>query len=399
MALDPTLISKTFDGDRLRQARQLALKTKQGLAASVSVSASAIGQFEAGTSVPRPELIPRLAKELNVRPEFFTTGRPKVHLPVESAFFRSLRATTAKQRSRATSYTEQLWELVSAIEEHVRLPIVDIPGFSGGEIAPGILPSEPRAAAQSLRRVWQLGTGPIPHMVNLLEQHGIVTVIVPDVEDEVARIDAFSTLIFSRPIIVLSPSRADDVYRHRFTAAHELGHLILHGDQVSGGSAMEREADKFAAEFLTPSATIKPDLPTRVDFRKLDTMSRWWGVSVKSLIYRSREVGNLSEPTARRAFMRLNQLTTEGVFRPEPVNLHPGEIPSMLRQAVELAERRGVTISSLADQLEWTTAHLREMLGMPDDRPVLRLVVNNGSGHESPGYSALNRTHIATDAC
>ncbi|WP_342673660.1 ImmA/IrrE family metallo-endopeptidase [Jiangella gansuensis] len=30
---------------------------------------------------------------------------------------------------------------------------------------------------------------------------------------------------------MLTPGRGgDEVYRHRFTAAHELGHLVLHGD-------------------------------------------------------------------------------------------------------------------------------------------------------------------------
>lgn len=377
MSLDPVLISRTFDGDRLRQARQLARKTKQSLAEAVGVSPAAIGQFEAGTR-PRPDLVLKLARELDVKPEFFTTGRPHVHLPVESAFFRSLRATTAKQRSRATAYTEQLWELVSAVEKHVKLPEVDLPGFGGGEIAPETLPSEPVAAAQAVRKKWRLGSGPIPHMINLLETKGIVTVIVPNAEDEVARIDAFSTLVFSRPVIILSPSRADDVYRHRFTAAHELGHLVLHGDRVGGDNVLEREADAFAAEFLTPNLSIRPELPTRIDFNKLDRLSKKWGVSIKSLVYRCREVGYLSEPTARRAFIRLNQLTSAGVFRPDPVKLHPGEAPSVLTQAIALAGKRGVTIRSLADQLEWTPAHLRTMLGIPDDRPVLRLVVSNG---------------------
>lgn len=377
MTLDPTLIARAFDGDRLRQARQLAMKTKQALADSVQVSPAAIGQYESGTTAPRPDLIAPLACELDVLPEFFTTGRPRGTLKTEAAFFRSLRSTTARQRSRATTYTEQLWELVRAVEEHVQLPDVALPGFSDGEVVPGSSPADPVAAAQALRRRWRLGSTPIPHMVGLLESKGIVTTIVADADDEVARIDAFSTLAFSRPIVVLSPSRYDDVYRHRFTAAHELGHLVLHGDRASGDAALEREADKFAAEFLTPHATIQPELPTRIDFRMLQRTSSKWGVSIKSLIYRCREVGYLSEATARRAFIRLNQMTTQGVFRPEPVKRHPGEVPSMLKQAIELAGERGVTIRSLANQLAWKPDYLNKMLGLPDERPVLRLVPDN----------------------
>lgn len=47
----------------------------------------------------------------------------------------------------------------------------------------------------------------------------------------------------------------------------------------------------------------------------------------------------------------------------------------MLRQAFELAEQdQGLTIRELARELAWKPARIRELLGMPDSRPVLRLV-------------------------
>lgn len=367
-------IARAFDGHRLRQARQLALRTKQSLADPLGVSPAAIGQYESGTTPPRAELIPLIAKELGVPREFFAAGRPLARLESDSAYFRSLRSTTAKQRAKAISYTEQLWELVHTIERHVRFPPVDLPGFVSGEIEPGSVPSDPVAAARAIRKAWGLGTKPIPHLVRTIENHGIVTILVPLVEEEVARIDAFSTLALSRPIIVLSPDRANDVYRHRFTAAHELGHLVLHGERASGEAQLEREADRFAAEFLTPGLVIQDLLPRRLDFRKLNTLSEQWGVSVKSLIYRCREVGLLSDATARRAYIRLNQLREQGVFTDRPVHQFVGEVPSLLRRAVDIAEQNGVTIRTLAQELAWNPAQVRRMLGDADDRPVLRSV-------------------------
>jgi Zn-dependent peptidase ImmA (M78 family)/transcriptional regulator with XRE-family HTH domain len=367
-------IARAFDGDRLRQARQLALRTKQSLADPLGVSAAAIGQYESGATPPRAELIPILAHELSVPREFFAAGRPLARLETSDAFFRSLRSTTAKQRAKAISYTEQLWELVHTIEKHVRLPAVNLPGFVGGEIEPGASPSDPIAAARALRKAWALGTDPIPHLVRTIENEGLVTVLVPFAENEVARIDAFSTLSLSRPIIVLSPDRANDVYRHRFTAAHELGHLVLHGERVGGDPALEREADRFAAEFLTPSLIIQDLLPRRVDFRKLNQLSEQWGVSIMSLIYRCREVGLLSDATSRRAYIRLNQLIEQGIITTQPVYQFPGEVPSLLRRAVELAEANGITIATLAQELAWKPAQLRRMLGDADERPSLRLL-------------------------
>jgi len=371
-----TLITKAFDKNRLRQAREFKMLSKQALADLIGVSAAAVSQYESGSSSPRPELIPVLAQRLDVRPEFFVSGRPQMHLPVNQAFFRSLRSTTAKQRLKATAYTEQLWELVEAVESHVRLPEVALPGFAGGEIAPGSIPSDPVAAAQALRRAWRLGFGPVPHIVRLLESKGVVVAIASEGADGVARIDAFSTLCFARPLVVLSLDRKDDVFRYRYTAAHELGHLVLHEDAAGGDPTIEREANRFAAEFLTPARSINPLLPARVDFKRLLSLSAEWGVSVKSLIYRGQEVGLYSEATARRAYIRLNELTLQGLIPSHPVRNYPGEVPGMLRQAVDLAATNGVSIHMLAKQLAWKPEHLCQMLGVADERPVLHLVRN-----------------------
>lgn len=367
-------VARAFDPDRLRQARQLALKTKHDVATEVGVSPAAIGQYESGVTLPRPDLIPKFAAALDMPREFFATGRPQSKLESGDAFFRSLRATTAKQRAKATAFTEQLWELVYAIEKRVRFPRVDLPGFVGGEIEPGAFPSDPEAAARALRQAWDLGDKPIAHLVRTIESHGIVTIFVPFAEQEVVRIDAFSTLALPRPVIVLSPDRADDVFRHRFTAAHELGHLVLHGGQSAGDVVLEREADRFAAEFLTPKATLLNLLPRRLDFGRLGRLSDEWGVSIKSLVYRSRELGLLSDPTARRAYIRLNQLTEQGALVDQPVFRFPGEVPALLRRAVDLAEAHGLTVTTLARELAWKPARVRKLLGEVDERPELRLV-------------------------
>ncbi|WP_336644618.1 XRE family transcriptional regulator [Microbacterium sp. USHLN186] len=367
---DPATVARTFDPERLQQARQLALRTKQDLAKAVGVSAAAIGQFESGVTSPRADTLEKLAGYLKVPVGFFAAGRPRVRLESDNVYFRSLRATTSRQRKKAISYTEQVWELANALERHVRFPTVDIPGFAGGEIAPGTFPTDPAAAARHLREAWDMGDGPVPQVVRLAESKGIIAVLVPMAEDEVARIDAFSTSAFNRPVMVLSPDRADDVYRHRFSAAHELGHLVLHGGRVAGTTDVEREADKFAAEFLTPRAAMEARLKSRLDMADVLKVSLEWGVEPKSVIYRSRELGKISDATARRGYIRINQV---GVVH-EPVAQFPGELPALLSRAVELAEQRGVTIPELAAELAWTPAHVRRMLGAQDERPRLTLV-------------------------
>jgi Zn-dependent peptidase ImmA (M78 family) len=229
-------------------------------------------------------------------------------------------------------------------------------------------------AARELRRRWHLPPGRVPRVVRLLEQHGIIVSLCQFAGAATAKVDAFSTSRLPRPLVVLTPDRADDVYRHRFTAAHELGHLILHGDVEPGDRQQEREADQFAAEFLTPRDEITPLLPRRMDMTALTKISAEWGVSVSSLIYRCRETGLIPDATYRRAFQRLNQLTNMGLFQPHPVRDYPGEVPQLLVGAYELAESAGVTVDGLADELCVQPKQIRVLLGMPEPRPRLELV-------------------------
>jgi transcriptional regulator with XRE-family HTH domain len=195
----PAEVHETFDPTRLTQARNLAGKTKKWLAEELGVTPAAVSQYEMGTNRPRPDVLPRLAQVLDVPLAFFQTGRPHGRLDPSAAHFRHLRSTRAYQRAKAVSFTEQVWELVYALEKRVQLPPVDLPGFAGGEVEPGTaLPRDPAAAARALRVAWDLGTGPITHLVRRLEARGIV-VVTPPRDEDLSTVDAFSTSQLPRP--------------------------------------------------------------------------------------------------------------------------------------------------------------------------------------------------------
>lgn len=356
-------ISDAFDPDRLRQGRTLARLKKNELAQKVGVSPAAIGQYESGVAKPRPEHLPDLAKALGVDVEFFASGRPFFRVDTGNVHFRSLRSMRAGDRDRALSTAEQVRELTHVLERYVEFPEVNLP-----EIAPG---STPAQAAQHVREHWHVPSGPIPHLIATMESYGIVVLVSK--QGEMERVDAFSTDIAGRPIVVSTPRRSMEVYRHRFTCAHELGHLLLHPDPQPGDTLQELEADQFAAALLTPANELTTVLPTRVDLTELDRISRTWGVSVESLLLRMREIRQTSETTLRRAYQRLAML--KDIRRPEPLTAYPGEMPVLLRQALELCEQEaGVGVVDIADELHWQPRRIRELLGVDDERPKLTVV-------------------------
>jgi len=357
-------IAQAFEPARLTQARVLREWSKAELAEVLPVTAAAIGQYEAGVVKPRAEMLPALAKALRVPVEFFAAGRPLGRLDATNAHFRSLRSTRVKDRARAAAYVEQVWELTHALEKRVRLPDVALPALPEG--------STPVEAAALLREAWGIRRGPVAHLAALMEDHGIVVCLISMTDEAFGRVSAFSTDSFDRPIVVVTPERLRSVYRYRFTCAHELGHLMLHPTPIPGDRQQEREADQFAAEFLTPSVEVEPLLPSTMRLASLDGISRTWGVSVESLIYRMGELGRVSDVSIRRAHQRLAgmaELRTE-----EPLVAFPGEVPSLLREAVEVLEQNGFSRAQLADELRWTTKRLAWILGEDDPRPVLRPV-------------------------
>jgi Zn-dependent peptidase ImmA (M78 family)/transcriptional regulator with XRE-family HTH domain len=357
-------IARAFEPARLTQARVLAELTKAELADAIHVSAAAVGQYEAGVAAPRPELLPVLARELKVPVEFFAAGRPLGRLDAANAHFRSLRSTRAKDRAKAATHAEQVWELAHALEKRIRFPEVRLP-----EVPGGTLPAE---AAQILRQAWSVSPGPLAHLVATIEAHGIIVTLIPLTNEAITRVSAYSTDALGRPMMIVTPERTASIYRYRFTCAHELGHLLLHPTPLPGDRQQEREADEFAAELLTPRAQIEPLLPRTIRMAALENLSTSWGVSVESLIRRMGELRVVSDVSVRRAYQRLHVMAE--FRRDEPIATYRGEVPSLLLEALGLAEQHGLSRGELASELCWSTTHLREVLGETDPRPELHIV-------------------------
>lgn len=359
--LPSTRSSGRFEPARLTQARVRQGLSKSELAAAVEVSSAAIGQYEADVNAPRPEVIERLARTLKVQPDFFNVGRPMARIDTLNAHFRSLRSTRVSDRQRALATTTLVWELTFALERYIKLPDADLPKLPAG--------TSPADAAQALRTHWKLPEGPVKHLVATAESRGVVVVTRP--QGEVDRVDAFSAIIVERPIIVTTPYRTKNVFRHRFSIAHEIGHLLLHADSDEQSAVIEREADEFAAAFLTPAAAMDSVLPQRLDLAALDRVGRTWGVSPHSLVRRMVERNRVTESSARRAYQRL---ATSYDPDADPTSSYPGEVPTLLRKAAELATAHGTNVPALAEILRLPAPQVRDLLGEMDTRPVLRLL-------------------------
>jgi Zn-dependent peptidase ImmA (M78 family) len=201
-----------------------------------------------------------------------------------------------------------VWEVLAAIEEVIELPPVDLGALDERDRLAG-----PSSAARAVRAAWGLPLGPLSHLVRTLEAHGILVSICR--LSGGGRADAFSAALPGRPIIVLIDER-NGILRRRFTAAHELGHLVMHHEPLPGDARQEREAQAFAAELLMPAEVIRDALPTSADIPSLLEAQQEWGVSIPALAYTGRRLGIYSEAVHRRIMVTVSQL---GWRRDEPV--------------------------------------------------------------------------------
>lgn len=311
-----------FERERLRVARELVGLSQNQLASRVGLTPAAISQFESGAARPADESLRQLAAALQVPVNFFGQPITETH----EGFFRSLRRSSVSDRRRARSIAHIAHDLALAAAADNQFP---------NSAIPRILPSglhadrlEIEHIAQQVRREWNVPDGPIKDVVSLLENHGVVVIRLPLGS---ADVDAFSLPFVDHPVVVLGSDKNDRA-RSRFDCAHELAHLVMHGEIIWGVKEVEDQAHQFAAAFLMPTEQIFDDLPTTVDWQKLFALKQYWQTSLAALLMRARRLGRMSDATYLTA---VKAASARGWRRREPVPLGPPEQPTVLLKFLE----------------------------------------------------------------
>ena len=142
----------------------------------------------------------------------------------EQIFYRSFNRIKAQYRNSARAYSEFAIQTLEFFDNKIS----NLPKFKGINVDIDNLIDDPEKTALTLRAEWKLGMLPIKNMIGVLESHGIAVFRLPL---EVKEVDAFSFYHDGRPIIFLNTFKSPE--RQRFDAAHELGHIILHSDDVN----------------------------------------------------------------------------------------------------------------------------------------------------------------------
>ncbi len=334
------MISRRFIGHKLRVARTFQGLDPLELGERVGVGRTLIGQLEAGTRPPPPELVDRLAAALGFGARFFQA--PFASEPRDE----ECHAAGSGPRRRALAHAALLAELVDWLDAWVQFPEESLPEIrhDGG----GDGPIEDTVAA--CRRLWNLAPDlPIPNLVRVVERAGVVVARAPGAET--------CAHVGRRPLVVLN---AETPNGGRLDLARLAGHVVLHRGADAGGASLAAEAERFAVALLLPREGLLRELPRSrsLDWEALAQLARRWNVSVAALVTRA---AALPVANASRYREAADHLTT----RERTVTTPLDEPPEVLALALErLARGRRIGRIEVARRLGWSPRVLAQVSGL-----------------------------------
>jgi len=315
---------------RLAIARKRQGWTIARLAEQTGLSTRSISLYENGHQEPSEETLRQLARVLQVSPDFLS-GPDLDEIPVDAVSFRALSKMTARQRDRALGAGRIALLIDDWIDARFELPEVDIPTLTG---------YDPESAAQVVRARWGLGERPVANLLHLLEAHGVR---VFSLTADNNQLDAYSLYWHGQPFVFLSTAKSGE--RGRFDAAHELGHLVLHGEHlVPSRPTAEAEANRFASAFLMPRASVLAQGLRDATPARILQAKQVWKVAAMALTHRLFELSLLTDWGYRAACVQLSQW---GYRRTEPKGI-PRESSQLLEKVLRSMRDRGETLGTVA---------------------------------------------------
>ncbi len=331
--------------DRIRRARLLRAMSLQQVADALGdISKQALSKYEKGKESPNSTRLIQIAEALGVEPEYFfrqdSVELGEVDFRKHSSFGKRQQEAVKEQvREHLERYfsAENFFDSQDLSSDFSKL-LYRYPVHSGKEI---------EAAAEALRKEWDLGSNPIGNLTEILEENG-VKVIALEAHD---KFDGLCAVVNggSDAVIVSNSERPGE--RQRFNLAHELGHLVMEiPSNLHGTKEEENYCHRFAGAFLFPQEQVKEtfgDSRRRVLLNEFLLAKQEWGVSIQAILRRLYDL-----VIVRQSFYQATSKSwsIRGFRKDEPKPIPP-EALYRLKQLVYRALAEGLATPSRAAEL------------------------------------------------
>lgn len=301
-------------GARLTDLRELLELTQTELAKRSGIPQSTISEIERGDRELSMSSIVAICGAVRMPLSFFDF--PAAPVDPSDVHFRKLSGAGVKATRSALRHFQELQRITGMLvqdSDREAMALAPVTGnLSGNDIE--FIASETRN---------ELGVPrdrPIKHVMRSVERGGAAVAPLVRVGAQHPAFDGHSGMSRRDPqsaLIMYTPMKAGD--RQRFTVAHELGHLKLHGHRtVHDERVREKEAHRFAGAFLYPRQVAEADISESLSLNGYARIKASWGIAIQALIQRGRDLGLISTDRQRSLMI---QISSRGWRKQEPVEV------------------------------------------------------------------------------
>ena len=349
--------AKEIFAQRLKSARVMKGYSMDELVTAMDniLSKMTISKYEKGLIAPNSTILIALSNALGQPVDYFF--RP-IAVQVESIKFRKKKSKlSVKQENSIKENISDLVERYITIEEICNKTVP----FESPFKKKITYPKQVKEAAMNLREIWNIGVDGIVNVIDLLEEHGIKVVEV-EASDS---FDGLSTLVNDKyPVIVLNKNFQSE--RKRFTALHELGHILF----SFGGSVSEKEEESlcnlFANEMLILEQEFKRlvgNFRHDISYQELRSIQLQYGISCDALMYKAKNNGIISEQRYKTYYYQKSR--SKEFKKLVERNLYPNEESNRFNSLVYNAlSNELITVSKAASLLNQSIEQVRKDLAL-----------------------------------
>ena len=274
---------------RLHEARQMMGLSMEKLAELTGgiITKQSISRYEKGLMLPKRVAKLAMAKALNISDSYFDGTNLKIDMPMLRTTSNGklsedeLQALEAKLSFWAEQYLTK--EKDAGFPTQFQNPIKDTKVSTLEDAI---------QASILLREKWHCGDGPIASILRLLERKGIM-ILAATLPDYVFGMSTWVDKKHPLMILDFNPEKSS-VEKLRFTAVHELAHLLLSFPQESEYS-VEKRCDLFASFFLLPKQTFIEELGAekreKITLDEMIDIKELYGASLAASIIAARDYG------------------------------------------------------------------------------------------------------------
>ena len=273
---------------RVKNARVMCGLTLDELCAKMGdlVSKQSLSKYERGVMMPENKVIVALAKALEVNLEYFFRPLSTI-CKVE---FRKKSSLGVKKQEQVKECVRDIAERYITVEQLLNIniafqnPIKDIVVNDCNAV---------ENAVRELRKSWWTGLRNLSNVVELLEDKGIKVLLVNFDES----FEGLSAWVNDNEFPVVVINKKMTVERIRFTAMHELGHLLLTIPSNLPEKEKEKICHRFANAMLLPKEALLEEVGEKrssISLPELIAIKEQYGISVAATLTRMKDLGIIS---------------------------------------------------------------------------------------------------------